>query len=40
MGDALFHIAWSEELTASWWQLREKERDATSEPILDEDEII
>ncbi len=40
MGDALFHIAWSQELAAPKNAPRDKEPDAASEPILDEDEII
>ena len=44
MGDALFHIAWSEELIAARGRARKKEREiereAAAEPILDEDEII
>jgi predicted deacylase len=40
LGDALFHIAWSEELAASKGPVRDKEREAVAEPILDEDEII
>lgn len=39
MGDALFHIAWSEELHTSR-TAREPPRDAVGEPIMDEDEII
>lgn len=35
MGDALFHIAWSEEMTARPTTHRE-----TAEPVMDEDEII
>jgi uncharacterized protein len=48
MGDALFHIAWSEELNASKRAQRDHDRaqanidvpDEASEPVLDEDEII
>lgn len=39
MGDALFHIAWSEELE-SGRPAREAQRDGVSEPVMDEDEII
>jgi predicted deacylase len=39
MGDALFHIAWSEELE-SGRPTRDAQRDAVSEPVMDEDEII
>ena len=39
MGDALFHIAWSEEISSK--ALREPVREgATAEPVMDEDEII
>jgi predicted deacylase len=39
MGDALFHVAWSEELE-SGRPAREAQRDGVSEPVMDEDEII
>jgi len=39
MGDALFHIAWSEEHTSER-RAREPQRDGAAEPIMDEDEII
>jgi hypothetical protein len=47
MGDALFHVAWSEEIGKSRVD-RERERDrdredakaGASEPVMDEDEII
>ena len=35
MGDALFHVAWSEEIGGV-----RPDRDATAEPVMDEDEII
>ena len=42
MGDALFHIAWSEEMTIRPAAPREtiREREAAAEPVMDEDEII
>ena len=51
MVDALFHIAWSQELTAPWGHVREKspgeregeqlpDREGAPDPVLDEDEII
>ena len=40
MGDALFHIAWSEELGPPKSMTREKEQEMAPEPVLDEDEII
>ena len=40
MGDALFHIAWSEELGPPNSMTREKEQEMAPEPVLDEDEII
>ena len=39
MGDALFHIAWSEEI-ANIRPVRPQPKDTASEPIMDEDEII
>jgi hypothetical protein len=39
MGDALFHIAWAEELASAKPQ-RETPREAAAEPVMDEDEII
>lgn len=39
MGDALFHIAWSEEIGSSRPE-RDPHRDAAAEPVMDEDEII
>ena len=39
LGDALFHIAWSQELGAAKNVPRDKVPDAAAEPILDEDEI-
>ncbi len=39
MGDALFHLAWSEEI-GSKPPAREAPRDAAAEPVMDEDEII
>ncbi len=38
MGDALFHIAWSEEIATA--KSRPAPKDAAAEPIMDEDEII
>ncbi len=40
MGDALFHVAWSEELGGTKWTHRHGDRDAAAEPVMDEDEII
>jgi uncharacterized protein len=48
MGDALFHIAWSDELTKKKSAAADRERlqatsdhlDEAAEPVLDEDEII
>jgi uncharacterized protein len=40
MGDALFHVAWSEELGGGRTALRDRDRDAAAEPVMDEDEII
>ncbi len=39
MGDALFHIAWSEEHTSER-RARDPQRDGAAEPVMDEDEII
>lgn len=39
MGDALFHIAWSEEIGGAKPH-RDRDRDTVAEPIMDEDEII
>lgn len=39
MGDALFHIAWSEEI-ARRKGIKEIPREAQAEPVMDEDEII
>lgn len=36
LGDALFHIAWSQEMTAK----TAAQRDTAAEPVMDEDEII
>jgi predicted deacylase len=38
MGDALFHVAWSEEIGGK--PSREPVREAIAEPVMDEDEII
>lgn len=38
MGDALFHIAWSEEIATA--RAKSARKDAAPEPIMDEDEII
>lgn len=41
MGDALFHIAWSEEISSKPDRVAEPVRDAAvAEPVMDEDEII
>ena len=37
MGDALFHLAWSEEISTG---KRAKDMPRDSEPVMDEDEII
>jgi uncharacterized protein len=37
MGDALFHLAWSEEIGG---RVKETREGATSEPVMDEDEIL
>jgi uncharacterized protein len=37
MGDALFHLAWSEEIGG---RVKETRESATSEPVMDEDEIL
>lgn len=39
MGDALFHIAWSDELETGR-PARDSARDSVAEPVMDEDEII
>ncbi len=39
MGDALFHIAWSEEIGSARSD-RDTPRDTAAEPVMDEDEII
>jgi hypothetical protein len=39
MGDALFHLAWSEEIGGRS-DRREESREAAAEPVMDEDEII
>ena len=40
MGDALFHIAWPNEIGSRSETGRSKDRDAAPEPVFDEDEII
>jgi hypothetical protein len=40
MGDALFHIAWSEEIGGKATRPSEPPREGTAEPVMDEDEII
>jgi hypothetical protein len=39
MGDALFHLAWSEDIGGKV-QAPEVPREAVAEPVMDEDEII
>ena len=39
MGDALFHLAWTEEIGGRPAR-REEAREAAAEPVMDEDEII
>jgi hypothetical protein len=40
MGDALFHIAWSEELDSRRPRERDAPRESLAEPVMDEDEIL
>ncbi len=40
MGDALFHIAWSEEIERSKPRLKDLAKEPVAEPLMDEDEII
>jgi uncharacterized protein len=40
LGDALFHIAWSEEFSRPLRPSHEPLNEQSAEPVLDEDEII